>query len=52
VCAPVKPATGLLLEEFAQLAYEAAADGADIIKDDEMYFGLPYAPMPERARPG
>lgn len=48
--APVKPATGLLPEEFARLAYEAAAGGADIIKDDELYFGLPYAPLPERAR--
>jgi ribulose 1,5-bisphosphate carboxylase large subunit-like protein len=50
LCAPVKPATGLLPEEFAHLAYEAATGGADIIKDDELYFGLPYAPLPERAR--
>lgn len=50
LCAPVKPATGLLPEEFAQLAYEAAAGGADIIKDDELYFGLPYAPLPDRMR--
>jgi len=48
LCAPVKPATGLLPEEFAGLAYEAAAGGADIIKDDELYFGLPYAPLAER----
>jgi ribulose 1,5-bisphosphate carboxylase large subunit-like protein len=50
LCAPVKPATGLLPEEFAQLAYEAAAGGADIVKDDELYFRLPYAPLPERMR--
>jgi ribulose 1,5-bisphosphate carboxylase large subunit-like protein len=50
LCAPIKPATGLLPEEFALLAYEAAAGGADIIKDDELYFALPYAPLMERAR--
>lgn len=50
LCAPVKPATGLLPEEFALLTYEAAAGGADIIKDDELYFSLPYSPLMERTR--
>jgi ribulose-bisphosphate carboxylase large chain len=48
LCAPIKPATGLLPEEFAQLAYEAAIGGADILKEDELYFDLPYAPFESR----
>jgi ribulose 1,5-bisphosphate carboxylase large subunit-like protein len=50
LCAPIKPATGLLPDEFARLVYEAAIGGADIIKDDELYFALPYAPLMARAR--
>jgi ribulose 1,5-bisphosphate carboxylase large subunit-like protein len=49
LCAPIKPATGLLPEEFALLTYEAAMGGADVIKDDELYFELPYSPLARRA---
>jgi ribulose 1,5-bisphosphate carboxylase large subunit-like protein len=49
LCAPVKPATGLLPDEFALLTYQAAVGGADIVKDDELYFSLPYSPLMERA---
>lgn len=46
----VKPNIGLSLEDTAELAYEAAVGGVDIIKDDELIASPAYSPLVERVK--
>lgn len=46
----IKPCTGLSPEKTAELAYEAALGGVDIIKDDELVANPPHCPLIERIK--
>ena len=46
----IKPCTGLSPEKTAELAYEAAVGGVDIIKDDELVSDPPHCPLEERVK--
>jgi len=46
----IKPCTGLDPETTAQLAYEAAVGGVDIIKDDELVADAPHCPLVDRVK--
>lgn len=46
----IKPCTGLNPKETAQLAYDAAIGGVDIIKDDELVADAPHCPLVERVK--
>lgn len=41
----IKPCTGLDPQKTAELAYEAARGGVDIIKDDELVSNPPHCPL-------
>lgn len=44
----VKPCTGLPPQQGAQIAYETALGGIDLIKDDELLGNPAYSPLSER----
>ncbi len=44
----VKPKVGLNPEETAEVAYEAAIGGVDLIKDDETLTSQKFCPLPDR----
>lgn len=46
----IKPCTGLDPRRTAELAYEAAVGGVDIIKDDELIADAPHCPLDERVK--
>ena len=46
----IKPCIGLTPEKTAELAYEAAVGGVDIIKDDELVCDPPYCPLVDRVK--
>ncbi len=46
----IKPCTGLDPQKTAELAYEAARGGVDIIKDDELVSNPPHCPLEERIK--
>lgn len=46
----IKPCTGLDPQKTAELAYEAARGGVDIIKDDELVCNPPHCPLEERVK--
>lgn len=46
----IKPCTGLSPEKTAELAYEAAVGGVDIIKDDELVSDPLHCPLEERVK--
>lgn len=47
----IKPCTGITPDQGAELFYEAAAGGADWIKDDELIAGSPaFSPLEDRVR--
>ncbi|MDR0417062.1 MAG: hypothetical protein LBH76_07080 [Propionibacteriaceae bacterium] len=46
----IKPCTGLDPEGTAELAYQAALGGVDIIKDDELVADAPHCPLVERVK--
>ncbi|HHZ16893.1 MAG TPA: RuBisCO large subunit C-terminal-like domain-containing protein [Peptococcaceae bacterium] len=46
----IKPCTGLNPKQTAELAYEVALGGVDIIKDDELTADQPYCPLEERVK--
>ncbi|HBT20854.1 MAG TPA: hypothetical protein DEA47_05795 [Peptococcaceae bacterium] len=46
----IKPCAGLTPEATAQLAYEAAVGGTDIIKDDELIADAAYSPLEVRVK--
>ena len=46
----IKPCTGLSPEKTAELAYQAAVGGVDIIKDDELVANPPHCPLIERVK--
>jgi 2,3-diketo-5-methylthiopentyl-1-phosphate enolase len=46
----IKPCTGLSPEATAELAYEAAVGGVDIIKDDELISNPDHCPLIERVK--
>jgi len=46
----IKPCTGLSPEATADLAYEAARGGVDIIKDDELVADAPHCPLVDRVK--
>ena len=46
----IKPCTGLTPKETADLFYEAAAGGTDIIKDDELIADTSYSSVAERVK--
>lgn len=46
----IKPCTGLDPEKTAELAYEAARGGVDIIKDDELVCNPPHCPLEARVK--
>jgi len=46
----IKPCAGLTPEATAQLAYEAAVGGTDIIKDDELIADAVYSPLEVRVK--
>jgi len=48
VGAIMKPKLGMSPREMAKICYEAAAGGADLIKDDEMQSNPPYCKREER----
>ena len=46
----IKPCTGLDPQKTAELAYEAARGGVDIIKDDELVSNPPHCPLIDRVK--
>jgi ribulose-bisphosphate carboxylase large chain len=48
LCAPIKPSTGLSVEEHADRGIQAARGGASIIKDDELCHDTSFNPLKER----
>ncbi len=46
----IKPCTGLSPQQTAELFYEVAAGGVDIIKDDELIANAPYSSVHERVK--
>jgi len=46
----IKPCIGLTPEKTAELAYEAARGGVDVIKDDELVCDPPFCPLVERVK--
>lgn len=46
----IKPCTGLNAQQTADLAYEVALGGVDIIKDDELTADQPYCPLIDRVK--
>ncbi len=46
----IKPCTGLNAKQTAELAYEVALGGVDIIKDDELTADQPYCPLIDRVK--
>lgn len=46
----IKPCIGLTAEKTAELAYEAAVGGVDVIKDDELVCDPPFCPLVDRAK--
>lgn len=46
----IKPCTGLDPQKTAELAYEAAVGGVDIIKDDELVSNPPHCPLIDRVK--
>lgn len=46
----IKPCTGLSPEKTAELAYEAALGGIDVIKDDELVCDPPYCRLEDRVK--
>jgi len=44
----IKPKVGLNPKETAEVAYEAAVGGVDLIKDDETLTNQPFCPLEER----
>lgn len=46
----IKPCTGMSPEATAQVAYESAVGGVDIIKDDELISNPDYCPLIDRVR--
>lgn len=46
----IKPCIGLTPEKTAELAYEAAVGGVDVIKDDELVCDPPFCPLEERVK--
>ena len=46
----IKPCIGLTPEKTAELAYEAAVGGVDIIKDDELVCDPPFCPLEKRVK--
>lgn len=46
----IKPCIGLTPEKTAELAYEAAVGGVDIIKDDELVCDPPFCPLVDRVK--
>ena len=46
----IKPCIGLTPEKTAELAYEAAVGGIDVIKDDELVSDPPFCPLEERVK--
>ncbi len=46
----IKPCTGLDPAKTAELAYEAARGGVDIIKDDELVSNPPHCPLEDRVK--
>ncbi len=46
----IKPCTGIDPETTAELAYEAARGGVDIIKDDELVADAPHCPLVDRVK--
>ena len=46
----IKPCTGLDPEKTAELAYEAAVGGVDVIKDDELVSNPPHCPLVDRVK--
>jgi 2,3-diketo-5-methylthiopentyl-1-phosphate enolase len=46
----IKPCTGLDPQTTAQLAYEAARGGVDVIKDDELVADAPHCRLVERVK--
>jgi len=50
LCNVIKPCTGITPEVGAELVYQAAKGGVDIIKDDELIGDTPFSPMVKRVR--
>ena len=46
----IKPCIGLDPEKTAELAYEAAVGGVDVIKDDELVTDPPFCPFEDRVK--
>ena len=46
----IKPCIGLTPEKTAELAYEAAVGGVDVIKDDELVSNPPHCPLVDRVK--
>ncbi|MBI5968045.1 MAG: 2,3-diketo-5-methylthiopentyl-1-phosphate enolase [Deltaproteobacteria bacterium] len=46
----VKPCTGYTPEQGAQMFYQAALGGVDIVKDDELIADPPFCPMMDRVK--
>ncbi|MGI6588672.1 MAG: RuBisCO large subunit C-terminal-like domain-containing protein [Peptococcia bacterium] len=46
----IKPCTGLTPKQTAELAYDVALGGVDIIKDDELTADQPYCPLIDRVK--
>lgn len=46
----IKPCVGLTPEKTAELAYEAARGGVDVIKDDELVCNPSFCPLTERVK--
>lgn len=46
----IKPCIGLSPEKTAELAYEAARGGVDVIKDDELVMDPPFCPLTDRVK--
>ncbi len=46
----IKPCTGLNPKQTAELAYQVALGGVDIIKDDELIADAPHCPLIERVK--
>lgn len=50
LCNVIKPCTGISPEVGAELVYQAARGGVDIIKDDELIGDTPFSPMVKRVK--
>lgn len=48
----IKPCIGLTPEKTAELAYEAAVGGVDVIKDDELVCDPPFCRLEDRVKMG